>query len=230
MNVRAATLHDVAPRTVDRMTPLDGPGRGARSGTLYRQQVGHDIRHELSTIMLLASALNSSAELAPQSRARVGQILSEARWLEELIRAYDVDAESGPGSDCNIRVDLVAADILRPIRMSTAAAISLDANTVSARIDRLALWRVLRNVVCNALAAAGPHGRFAVAVYETQRHVVVTVDDDGPGFDPSRATPSSLGLTIVADLLRKNRAELEIGRGALGGCGVRLLLRRATDA
>ncbi|HEU4421104.1 MAG TPA: hypothetical protein VFR67_01030, partial [Pilimelia sp.] len=40
-----------------------------------RRQISHDIYHELSTIMLLASLLGSAPELDPGSRERARQIL-----------------------------------------------------------------------------------------------------------------------------------------------------------
>jgi signal transduction histidine kinase len=193
----------------------------------YRRQVGHDIRHELSTIMLLASVLTSSKDIGPVSRGRVGQILAETHWLGELIRAYD-QAPDGDGRDPRgadvIRLDLLVADIVRPIRLSSSTRVSVDADEVSARVNRLAFWRALRNIICNAQEAAGPDGHLAVAVSEAEGFAIVDVDDDGPGFDPTRATPSSLGLKITAELVDSWGGHLQIGTGSLGGCSVRLVL------
>jgi signal transduction histidine kinase len=208
--------------------PLALPHSAAALGeTQYRRQVGHDIRHELSTIMLLASVLTSSKDIGPVSRGRVGQILAETHWLGELIRAYD-QAPDGGGLDSYvadvIRLDLLVADIVRPIRLSSSTHVSLDVDEVSARVNRLAFWRALRNIICNAQEAAGPDGHLAVGVSEAEGFAIVDVDDDGPGFDPARATPSSLGLRITAELVDSWGGHLQIGRGNLGGCGVRLVL------
>jgi signal transduction histidine kinase len=193
----------------------------------YRRQVGHDIRHELSTIMLLASVLTTSKDIGPVSRGRVGQILAETHWLEELIRAYDQGPEAS-GRDSLaadvIRIDTLVADILRPIRLSSRTSITLVAEEVSAQVNRLAFWRALRNIICNAQEAAGPDGRLAVAVSAAEGFVVVDVDDDGPGFDPELSSPSSLGLRITAELVDSWGGHLQIDRGSLGGCGVRVVL------
>jgi signal transduction histidine kinase len=199
----------------------------------YRRQVGHDIRHELGTIMLLASVLTTSKDIGPVSRGRVGQILAETVWLEELIRAYD-EVPSGSGRDSRaadvIRIDTLVADILRPIRLSSPTRISLVADEVSAQVNRLAFWRALRNIICNAQEAAGPDGSLAVSVSDAEGFVVVDVDDDGPGFDPQLSTPSSLGLRITAELVDSWGGHLQIGRGSLGGCGVRLVLPQGDGA
>jgi signal transduction histidine kinase len=193
----------------------------------YRRQVGHDIRHELSTIRLLASVLTTSKDVGPVSRGRVGQILAETVWLEELILAYEEAPDHSDwdpvGADV-IRIDTLVGDILRPIRLSTRTRISLIADEVSAPVNRLAFWRALRNIICNAQAAAGADGRLAVAVSASEGFAVVDVDDDGPGFDAELSTPSSLGLRITAELVDSWGGHLQIGRGSLGGCRVRLLL------
>jgi signal transduction histidine kinase len=200
-----------------------GPQRVGRRDAVHRRQVAHDIRHELSTIMLLASVVQRAADVGPDSRARVAQIIAEARWLEELISAYEQrPASAGPETGPPTPLDVVAGEILQPIRMSSRARIRLEATSVGARVDRLALWRVLRNIVGNALAAAGEGGEVVVRVYELDGCAVVDVDDDGPGFDPGRAGGTSLGLTIIADLVQRWGGRLTIGRGSLGGCGVRL--------
>ncbi|MCW2648420.1 MAG: hypothetical protein JWP07_4529 [Pseudonocardiales bacterium] len=199
----------------------------------YRLQVGHDIRHELSTIMLLASVLTTSKDIGPVSRGRVGQILAETHWLEELIRAYD-EVPGGAGRDSLaadvIRLDTLVADILRPIRLSSQTRIALVADEVSARVNRLAFWRALRNIICNAQEAAGPDGRLAVGVSAAEGFVVVDVADDGPGFDPALRTPSSLGLRITAEIVDSWGGHLQIGRGSLGGCRVRLVLPQGDPA
>jgi signal transduction histidine kinase len=196
--------------------------------TLFRRQVGHDMRHELSTIMLLAAGLHGSPDLSDESRARVEQIVIETKWLEKLVRALERDGPLEPPTELGrpsvLRVDLLATDILRPIRMSSPAHLILEARAVSVRVDRLGFWRVLRNLIGNAIDAAGPGGRIAVRIHVLDGTAYVDVDDDGPGFAAEKATPSSLGLSIVADLMSTWSGRLTIGRGSLGGCGVRLEL------
>jgi len=194
-----------------------------RRETLIRRELGHDIRHELGTIMVLASVLARSDDLNATSRARVGQILAETRWLEQLLSAYEQEVLVPPTRDgSSTRLDLVAADILRPIRLGRRTHVELDATEVSAYVDRLALWRLLRNIVCNAVDAAGEQGRVMIRVYRAGGQAIVEVDDDGPGFDPNRAAGSSLGLMIVNQLVEHSRGQLTIGRGTFDGCGVRL--------
>jgi signal transduction histidine kinase len=205
------------------------PGRADGPVANYRSQVAHDIRHELGTIMMLASALMTSKDIGGDSRMRVEQLLGEAHWLDELIRAYDTTPADSRRCLEPVRLDELTVDIVRSVELSGAALITVEADPVSARVDRLALWRAVRNVVCNACGAAGSAGTLAVRVASVDGLAVIEVDDDGPGFDPAKATTASLGLKIVAEFLESCGGSVEIGQSSLGGCRVRLLLPEADD-
>ena len=196
----------------------------------HRRQVGHDIRHELSTILMLASVLSASEDVGPESRLRARHILSETRWLDELIRAYDA-GRAGPGSNESppipVRIDTIAAEVIGPIQLSSSSQVRLLAEEAWAHVDRLAFWRALRNVVGNAIEAAGPDGHVAVRVCVSGAFAIVEVDDDGPGFIAGQRTRTSMGLRIVEDVVASWGGDLEIGGGSLGGCGIRLRLRAA---
>jgi len=180
--------------------------------------------------MMLASLLSSSKDVGPESRLQASQILGETRWLDDLLRAYDGLAsphKDGRYATESIRLDLLAADVVTPIGMSCSTHISLDACEIYAQVDRLAFWRALRNVVCNALQAAGPAGTVAVRISSVDGFAVVDVDDDGPGFDATKPTATSLGLAIVEEFVSSCGGDLEIRRGSLGGCRARLRLPAA---
>jgi signal transduction histidine kinase len=195
---------------------------------LLRRQVNHDIRHQLSTVVLLATTLNTSIDVGPAARARVGQLLLETKWLAELFRLYDEEFETSdwaePDPDEGTRLDVVADDVLRPIRMSSRRDVVLEAMPVVAFVQRLGLWRALRNIVGNAMTAAGPDGRVIVRVFSAAGRAIVEVHDSGPGFDARDTTVESLGLAIVRTFVRNSGGTMTIGRGTLKGCVVRLEL------
>jgi signal transduction histidine kinase len=70
------------------------------------------------------------------------------------------------------------------------------------------------------------------------RHVIVSVDDDGPGLDPEERSRigkrglrldetkpgSGLGLSIVSDLVQSYRGSIDLAQSAHGGLSVRLEL------
>jgi signal transduction histidine kinase len=196
-----------------------------------RRRVGHDIRHELSTIMLLASVLSEAPELGVENQQRAHQLLGEARWLDELLRAYE-RALTEHGSDdgkrsAPLRADAIVLEVVAPIRMGSTTRLIVEARPAWVFVDRLVLWRALRNVIVNAVEAAGEHGTVIVRVDEVEGGVVIDVKDDGPGFAQGAVTETSLGLSIAFELVQSWHGELTIRRSELGGSAVRMVLPSA---
>jgi K+-sensing histidine kinase KdpD len=191
-----------------------------------RQQLSHDIRHELATVMMLASLLVSGDDVGPDSRRRASQLLEEARWLLELQNAYQDSATEGDAAMSPslepIRLDVCARQAVAALELSSPTTIELDTSEVWATADKLAFWRALRNIVGNAVRAAGPAGRVILRVERSGRWAAVQVDDDGPGFGAACSGIASMGLDIVYDSVATCAGNLEIRRGTLGGCCVRL--------
>lgn len=194
---------------------------------LALRQISHDIRHELGTITLLAALLSGASDIGPDSKLRACQIQGEVRWLEELHRAYEeaVAAQPGqlrPAPLCRIRLDTLAGEVVAAMQMSTLTRITFSATEAWARLDRLAYWRALRNLICNAVRAAGDGGRVEVRVTATGGQAVVVIEDDGPGLGAVPAGLGSLGLGIAHNQATAYGGGLKISRSRLGGCRVTL--------
>jgi signal transduction histidine kinase len=177
--------------------------------------------------MMLASLLANADDVGPDGRCRATQLLEEARWLVALQNAYQDSASDGdptaPALE-PIRLDLCARETVSVLGLSSATAIELSISTVWAVADKLAFWRAFRNILGNAIRAAGPAGRVAVTVERSGDWAVAEVDDDGPGFGAACSGVASMGLDIVYESVALCGGQLEIRRGSLGGCSVRLRL------
>ncbi|WP_141581512.1 sensor histidine kinase KdpD [Actinomadura sp. WMMA1423] len=215
----------------------DRTGASERGGqSLWRRRLRHDIRHELGTIIMLASAVVVAEDIGDTSRARIDQLLGETRWLDHLLRRLDEDDDDDPMADPErIRVDDLTAEVVAAMRLVTTHEVRLTTGEAWAHIDPVALWRVVRNVIENACRVA--EGRVDVSVESGQGRLVIQVDDDGPGFGagwgappgkgPVRPGLASLGLGIVHDLISGYGGSLEIRTCEMGGARVRVLLPAA---
>ncbi|MEU8343781.1 ATP-binding protein [Spirillospora sp. NPDC048832] len=219
-------------------------GRGEQ--VLWRRRLRHDIRHELGTIIMLASAVVVAEDVGDTSRARIEQLLGETRWLDHLLRRLDEDDTGGaegpdgrplPGPE-RLRVDELTAEVVTGMRLATRHEVCFTGAETWAHMDPVALWRAVRNVLDNACRVAA--GRVDVRVEADQGWIVIQVDDDGPGFGAApagrpgragrgRARPglASLGLGIVHDLISGYGGSLEIRTCEMGGARVRMLLPAA---
>ncbi|MFF0518603.1 sensor histidine kinase [Actinomadura nitritigenes] len=199
---------------------------------LWKRRLRHDIRHELGTIIMLASAVVVAEDVGDGSRARIEQLLGETRWLDHLLRRLDEDDDDQPmPSPERIRVDELTAEVVTGMRLATPHEVCFGGGEAWAHMDPVALWRAVRNVLDNACRVA--EGRVNVRVEADQGWVVIQVDDDGPGFGAGPGTGggrrglASLGLGIVHDLISGYGGSLEIRTCEMGGARVRMLLPSA---
>ncbi len=195
----------------------------------------HDLRTPLTVIGGYAAALADGTATGPAAKQAAAAIGEETARLERLVGELGAIDRLRAGSD-TLRLEpidaaaVVAATVERFAASARAAAATISASPVSdppdqltLAADRLALDRILGNLVDNALAAVAGGGDIRLAVRKVRDvagvagpAVVFSVVDDGPGFLPGgttrafdrfyRADParsgggSGLGLSIVREL------------------------------
>lgn len=205
----------------------------------------HELRSPLTALKLQAQALRGAGGDAGHEAAvlRLNQGISRAIELVEqlllLARAEAGSQERMEPGDLRGIVRLAIADALP---RATAAGIDLgaadDEGAPPARVpgDPEALRALVRNLLDNAIKFSPAPGRVDVAVRAVDGHVVLSVDDSGPGIPPAErervfdrfyradgasAVPGTgLGLAIVQAVARKHGATLRLLDSALGGLRV----------
>jgi signal transduction histidine kinase len=147
------------------------------------------------------SSTGATATTLGDATGRLRRALRSLRSLMVEIHPPDL----GPAGLASALEDLTApvhaAGIDTEVRVSGAD--GLDDDTV-----RL-VWRVAQEAVRNALRHARP-GRVDIVVDASQR-TLLTVTDDGQGFDPAAAgRPDSLGLRGLASLVAEAGGRLDV--------------------
>lgn len=163
----------------------------------------HDIGHEITTLNYLVESILSEVSLPLPVRRRALLIEQQTERLQTLIRRT-VFGEM-----------LCETVALRPLLEQLVAQADLSNETrvelvpgpsVTLDVDRTALWRILSNLLGNAIRAAGPTGHVDVLIKATAP-VTIEITDDGPGFDGRPVGAGSLGLSTVAQLTSEYGAE-----------------------
>jgi len=193
----------------------------------------HDLRTPLTVISGFATALADGTATGPDAGRAAQAIEEEAARLERLVAELGAIERLRAGVDGLHPEPIDAADAVRAATErfrpgASAAEVTLDHDVrngsgPSLAADRMALERILANLVGNAIAAAGPGGHVTVGAREVAEvgadrrpGVAFSVTDDGPGFPPGgaeraferfyRGDPartgqgSGLGLAIVMEL------------------------------
>jgi two-component system, OmpR family, sensor kinase len=80
---------------------------------------------------------------------------------------------------------LAHGEIERVRLLHPDAAVTMSGPEVVAHADAAKVSSILRNVIDNAMRAAGPHGKVHVLVREQDHFAITEIWDSGPGVPPS---------------------------------------------
>lgn len=233
---RASPVPLEGPREVRELTGTFNAMAAEVESTRQRERdllanLRHDLRTPLTVIAGFAAALRDGTARGEDADAAARAIEEEAARLERLVAEVGAIERISSGEE-SIRPELLdAGEIVRATAVRFGPRAATARVDLSARVpegaalgiaaDRLALERLLGNLVENALAAVGDGGSVAIEVAPAElpggvEALRFEVLDDGPGFpegaanraferfwraDPARAgTGSGLGLAIVREL------------------------------
>lgn len=186
--------------------------------------VSHDLRTPLTSIRGYAEAIADGTVEGKDNRIRAATVIStESQRLERLVADLldlaRLDAHQFSLHPTPVDVQSVVHDAVEAFRPAAAdIGVTLDVEPgapVPATVDAQRLAQIVANLVENALKFATT--RVVVGVREVDDHVVLHVDDDGPGIAPedlprvferlytSRTVPgrtlgTGIGLAIVREL------------------------------
>ena len=204
-----------------------------------------DLAHGLKTPL---AVLAREAEVAA-SRGQHDLASTMSQQIERMRRQIDYHlaqaraAASGAtvGARCSVAAsaDALARTLLR---LHAERGLTIDVQVPadhSVRGQKEDLEEMLGNLLDNACHWARTHVVVASALHDSR--IVITVDDDGPGIDPSmreavlqrgvradEAAPGSgLGLAIVRDLAQLYGGSISLDAAPLGGLRARLELPAA---
>jgi signal transduction histidine kinase len=206
--------------------------RAGNSGAHFiPADIRHDLVHQLATIR----ALTAAALLVPEGARRLELLrLIDAESSEVDALLAQLGPSGGPQGGEAVDVADLVRSVIEPLVPTTEAALAVSETDVGpAEISRVALRRILRNLIENAVRAA-PAGRVEVRVraggpgpqvgVRTSDGVTVEVADSGPGFGRGPRGLASQGLSIVAELAAAAGGGVDIGRSELGGASVTVFL------
>ncbi len=223
-------------------TALWRNARLAALGTAVAK-VSHDLRGILSSAMLAADRLSMNSDPAVQRAADV--VVRAVERATELVRTTLEFTREGPPalslSRHAIR-DIVAeaAESVPGITVKNHVPPDLAAD-----VDRVAVFRVLSNLIRNAQQAGAPQ-LMVSAGREAHGGIVMLVADDGPGLpdaiqahlfrafsgggQSAGSGGSGLGLAIARDLMRAHGGDVVLDRTGPDGTAFRLQLPATESA
>jgi len=178
-------------------TPIAGVQAAAETLLHHDDQLGHSERQHLQSLLV-------------REAERAGALISDLLAAARLDAGIDLDL-----APVSLRT-LVHGEIDRARLLHPEATVTMSGPEVVARADAAKVSSILRNVIDNAMRAAGPHGKVYVVVGEHDQFAIAEIWDSGPGV------PSSERERIFERLVR-----LDHGRANdAGGSGLGLAIAR----
>jgi two-component system, OmpR family, sensor kinase len=147
-------------------TPIAGVQAAAETLLHHDDQLDHDERQHLQALLV-------------REAERAGALISDLLAAARLDAGIDLDL-----APVSLRT-LAHGEIERVRLLHPDAAVTMSGPEVVAHADAGKVSSILRNVIDNAMRAAGPHGKVHVVVREQDHLAIAEIWDSGPGVPPS---------------------------------------------
>jgi signal transduction histidine kinase len=174
--------------------------------------VAHEIRNPIAAMRLKAE--NALAKGSERYREALSVILGQIERLDSLLRRLlDVTEPVRPRPQKLVLAPFLEGCLTAQRELAAARGLRLEcrANIESTQADPELMRSALDNLLLNAIQAARPDSLIQVAAFEREGHVILSVQNEGPGppvnirdhlFEPfvtGRIDGTGLGLSIVRE-------------------------------
>lgn len=206
--------------------------------------VGHDLRNPLHTIQAMTAGLMSTAP-DDRSRASLATVAAESERLDRIV----ANMLSASRIDAGALLPAIAPEDLGALVATTVGrmrgaipqevVVDVPGSLPDVAVDAVQFDQVLTNLLENASRHGTGHGVITLTGRATGRAVVLSVADDGSGFDATQiagpeafrpgagSSSTGLGLAVCHGIVTAHGGTLALGNGAHGGAVVTIELPRA---
>jgi signal transduction histidine kinase len=206
-----------------------------RSWTEMARRVAHELKNPLTPMRMAAITV---ARLEDPSAATAGEVLiEEISRLDEMARTFSQFGRMPEGPPSQVDMAELLASLSEQHGSEETAVVARvqgDLPLIEGHYD--ALLRAFRNLVLNALDAAGEGGEVSLAASPLDDGVQVFIRDTGPGIPPdlldriwepevtTKSRGTGLGLPLVRQTIRLHGGSVEAATLSEGGAEFRVYL------
>jgi signal transduction histidine kinase len=201
-----------------------------------------DAAHEMRTPLAVITASSSQALARARSNEEYVRSLSEIRsaaerastGVNELLDLVRFDSGQAIPRLAPLRLDLLAEEVAASVRDDGCAVVAEPSDPVVVDADMALVRQAIENVVRNAVRRAT---KVEMTSRVEDRHGVIEIADDGPGFDPAKLDSvferyqrgdqrgdTGIGLTIVKAIVEANGGTVDAANADTGGAVITIRL------
>jgi len=185
--------------------------------------VSHEIRQPVAVVLALAEAARALPETPESTRWYLDRLVDEVVALGEAARSA-LAVEGEPRCpEVPVEVVGLVEDVLASFELTWGGTVTREGVDCAYLVgDPVLVRRALVNLVDNAVRAAGADGHILVSVVLSHGSVLMTVEDDGPGFGLIERQ-TNIGLAVAEQAFAGARGTLTVGVSTrLGGAAITL--------
>ena len=195
--------------------------------------IAHDIRNPLNNILLSTAQFKMETlpdredtafyiDIIERSCDRIGQLMTE------ILAVMQPQAISPGTFDLVALAEELLGEYEERFRISNIHCRLPGIPTLAAVFDRAQVKSALRQLIDNALDAAGKGGELALEIQESEGACSISVTDSGSGIAPdvlpyiyipfftTRDRHKGLGLTLAKNIAEAHQGRIEAETGAQG--------------
>lgn len=195
------------------------------------KQVAHEIKNPLTPMRLTVQSFDHSFDPKdPDSASKLHEfcktLIQQIDIMSEIASAFSNFAEMPTANKEKLNI---VKEVKKALDIFHEPYISYypDKKEITTRMDKIQLTRIVTNLVTNAIHALEntEHPQINVKVYETNKEVIIEVEDNGKGiekkdaskiFEPKFTTKSSgmgLGLPMVKNIVEAYNGSISFTSG-----------------
>lgn len=204
--------------------------------------IGHELRKPLGVIETSLYVLKSRNDADPRVVKHLDRIAGQVNIANDIITQLLDLIRDRPLGRQRVSLDELFADLTQAIVKPEGVSLEVPKGPLPQLSgDPIQLRQVFLNLLDNAIHAAAPQGRVKVSLVKVGPSVDITVEDSGPGIDPSvvgrlfeplvttKPKGIGLGLALVKRIVDRHGGMIEATRGELGGARFTVRLQEATS-
>ena len=198
--------------------------------------IGHELRNPLGVIESSLYILANRMGQDERAKKHVERIKEQLTVANDIISALLDMIRDRPLQRAPVQLRDLVDSVLRSLS-SPPARVTVEGFAALPEVqgDAAQLRQVLSNLIENAFHAAGATGEVQIGAHAEGAHLVVTVEDSGPGVDPdtrrrlfeplitTKAKGIGLGLALVKRIVERHGGD--VSYAPRDGHGARFVVR-----